>query len=336
MPDTDPAPGRFRKAAFWVLLGLTSAVFAELLFPNTPLGPLLLVIVPVYLLHAVFLAGLAFRFDRVTYPSLYLFGVLFGLWETYITKVAWAPENAVSIGVEVAGVFWLRTLSLVLFWHPLVAFVIPVMVVELVATDSDRSLVPPLAGRPYSPYLAAGAGASLALFQGGVPGVGPAVLALSNAVALVVLLGSLFAWRRSGGHEFSMAALLPTGRQLWAVGIALVGLYVVLGATFRGEQLPGRPLPHLAVLALYVAVGATLLASLRWVERTEASVGVTFSWRLVLGAALAAFLLSLGGWLVGTLVPTVSLILFLSFFFGGLVIGAANLALVGLRLTRGP
>ena len=49
MPDADPDPGLPRKVAFWVLLGLTSTAFAELLFPNTPLGPIFLVIVPVYL-----------------------------------------------------------------------------------------------------------------------------------------------------------------------------------------------------------------------------------------------------------------------------------------------
>ena len=110
----------------------------------------------------------------------------------------------------------------------------------------------------------------------------------------------------------------------------------MLDATFRSEKTPTRPLSHLAVVGIYVAVGGTLVATRRPVERTGVTASVAFLWWTVLGAALSAFLLSLGAWVVGTVVPTVRVVLFFSFFVVGPVVGAANLALVGLHLTRRP
>ncbi len=333
MVDTDAvdggrSPGLARRIGFWVYLGLVSTAFAEVLFPNTPVA-LLVVIAPVYLLHAVVLAGVVFRAGRVTYPALYLAGVLFGLWEAYVTKVVWAPVGD-PIPFQVAGVYWFEALSLVLFWHPVVAFVLPVVVVEAVATDSGRAPGPPLAGHRYAPHLAVAAGAYLALFQGTL-GVAPAWVLLANVVTLAVLLGGLAVWRATGSHGYAMAALLPRGRELWTLGAALAGLYLVLGATFRPGALPRRPLPHLIVLAAYAVVGGALLATLRRGPDADATTAVAFTWPRVLAATAAFVLASFGS---GLLLAPLGSYVFLSYFVVGLAVGATSLAAVGLGRRR--
>ncbi len=50
-----------------------------------------IMLVPLYGLHALLGGWLVMRASRVTWPVVYLPGVLFGLYEAYITKVLWDP-----------------------------------------------------------------------------------------------------------------------------------------------------------------------------------------------------------------------------------------------------
>jgi len=87
-------------------LDLVSTAFTEVLFPNTPFDPVLIfsVLIPVYLLHSVFFTGVLFSTNRVTYSTLYLSGVVFGLYEAYVTKVVWAPVGD-PILLQFGGVY---------------------------------------------------------------------------------------------------------------------------------------------------------------------------------------------------------------------------------------
>ncbi|HHB81246.1 MAG TPA: hypothetical protein ENK83_05810, partial [Aliiroseovarius sp.] len=86
---------------------------------------------PLYFLHFLILAQVAMATGRTTWPALYLFGVLFGLYETWITKVVWS-------GYDTGGAFafgaispWFglhESLGLVLFYHPVVSFLLPLAV----------------------------------------------------------------------------------------------------------------------------------------------------------------------------------------------------------------
>jgi hypothetical protein len=325
------SPGWGHRVGFWVFLGLVSAAIAEVTFPNTPfdIGTVLFVLLPVYFLHSVVLAGVVYRYGSVSYRSLYLAGVLFGLWETYITKVAWAPVGE-PIPVEVAGVHVFETLSLVLFWHPLVAFVLPVVVVERLATDSRRSLVPPLAGHGYAPHLAVAAAGCLAVFQGSL-GRGPSVTLLSNVVVLGVLLRFLWVWRRTGGGAYSMESLLPGGWELRGLAVALVALYPVFGATLRPSALPESPGQHAVVVGTYLLVGAGFLTSLGTKATPEPTTEDAPNWSRILGAAGAFVLASLGA---AVLMAPFGPYVFLAFFSITPAVGIASLAYVGLDWWR--
>ncbi len=117
--------------------------FAEVIAGSFPLWFLdpwgILVTFPLYLIHALFFLNLAFRTERTTLPQLYLWGVLFGLYESWITKVVFLgyPGEAAPILPVVAGIAWWEFFSVVLFWHPIMSFIVPILVFELLSTRTS-------------------------------------------------------------------------------------------------------------------------------------------------------------------------------------------------------
>lgn len=92
-----------------------------------------ILVIPLYALHFLLLAHVAIRTGRTSWPSLYMFGVLFGLYETWITKVVWRgyPEtDGFSFGGfgQWFGVH--ETLGLILFYHAVISFLLPLAVVS--------------------------------------------------------------------------------------------------------------------------------------------------------------------------------------------------------------
>lgn len=321
-------PTRRQRVGFWLLLGLTSTAFAEVLFPTTAfdLATMALFAVPIYLLHSVVLAGVVYRSNRVSYPTLYLAGMVLGLYEAYVTKVLWAPLGDRPL-VFVGGVSVFETVGLVLFWHPVVAFLLPVTAVETVATASNRSLRPPLAGHRFARPLVAVVAGYLLLFQGALGG--PVRALVGNVIALGVLLAVLVAWRRAEGHTYRMEALLPGGRTLGLLAVCLVGVSVLLGASIRPEALPTRPTPHLLILASYLVAGGLLAALLCGDGPRLPGVPVRTTWRQILPAALVVLLASPVLGVVGALFP---LPVFLSYYVVAVGVGAASLGAAVLAL----
>jgi hypothetical protein len=323
-----PGPTSGQRVGFWLLLGLTSTAFAEVLFPTTAfdLTTMALFAVPVYLLHSVVLAGILYRADRVGYPTLYLAGVVLGLYESYVTKVVWAPLGD-RPSVFVGGVSVFETAGLVLFWHPVVAFLLPVTVVETVATSSGRSLGPPLAGHRFAGPLVVALAGYLLLFQAVLGGPGRALL--GNLLAALVLLTALLVWRQADGHTYSMRALLPTGRTLGVLAACLVVVSLALGALIRPDALPTRPTPHLLVLAVSLVVGGLLAALLRGEWSPSPGASVQGTWRQILLAAGGVVLASP---VLGVVGAPLALPLFLSYYAVALGVGAASLGAVALAL----
>ena len=92
------APSRRRKVAFWLIAGMLSVVCVEVpagstMFPFFTVWGLL-VVWPLYLLHSVFLAGVVFRWGKPGFWPLYAAGMLYGMYEAYITKVVWVSVPA--------------------------------------------------------------------------------------------------------------------------------------------------------------------------------------------------------------------------------------------------
>jgi hypothetical protein len=263
------------RLVFWVLLGALSTVFAEVVACSTPFPFFepwgLIVVFPLYSLHALVLAPLAFRRGAVRLTSLWLLGAIFGLYEAYVTKVLWHPTWCQDeYPWVVGGVYVVHTALLVLFWHAFLAFVIPVFLAENLFTGSSETLqaMPgPLRRLFQSRAGCLAAAFALAVFCGihqsnSAPGVAITVLSDVSAVGVLFLFAAL--WRRVGDRSaYTLGELLPSGRS-WAVlaGFLAFG-YLWQTAGIHPEFLPHRIGPHLTILGLYVLFGGLFVASMR-------------------------------------------------------------------------
>ncbi|MFW9788919.1 MAG: NAD-dependent epimerase/dehydratase family protein [Candidatus Thorarchaeota archaeon] len=131
-----------------ILFGLLSLFFAEVLSGSDPTWFVeawgLVIVFPLYWAHALFLLNLAIRYHRTSLTQLYLWGVIFGLYESWITKVIWAgylsepgPQFGSYLGFAV-GEF----MVIALFWHAVFSFIIPIMVFQMVAASVGKHVKP--------------------------------------------------------------------------------------------------------------------------------------------------------------------------------------------------
>ena len=130
-----------KKLASILLFGVLSMFFAEVCSGASTLWFVnfwgLFVTMPLYLGHALFFFNCAVRFKRTSVRQLYFFGMMFGLYEALITKVLWFgyPGSTASMFGTIGGVAWGEFLSVVLFWHPVMSFLVPIFVYELLSRD---------------------------------------------------------------------------------------------------------------------------------------------------------------------------------------------------------
>lgn len=98
-----------------------------------------------YFAHFFFLTTLAVRTGRTSLSSLYLWGILFGLYESWITKVIWhgyGGDGKFAMGH--IGPYGFSELSMVFIYHPVVSFILPLVVACLLCPPL-RCLFPSLA-----------------------------------------------------------------------------------------------------------------------------------------------------------------------------------------------
>jgi hypothetical protein len=259
-----PIPLR-RKVFFWILLGALSTYFAECiagstLFPFTT-GNGLLIVFPVYCLHAVVLSAIVYRFRPLHFEALYFAGTIFGMYEAYITKVLWTSSSPEGPLARLGGVSALDFLVVVLFWHPLMGFVIPVTLAERLLTVS-RSI-------------------RFSGFQGKVRGwIIFAILCGANQ-------GLSWLWMRSQENACEFQDVLPSGGELKVLCGILLALYALFTFRYRADKLPGTG-PQLTILGIYVVLTSLLVFYLRHRRATTLPVPGAVSLKLlawIVGAA---------------------------------------------------
>jgi len=225
-----------------------------------------------YFAHFFFFTTLAVCTGRTSLWSLYLWGVLFGLYESWITKVIWhgyGGDGKFVMGN--IGPYGFSEISMVFIFHPVAAFILP-LAVACVLCPPLRRLFPDLAwftgksksARVVQVYLVLSFATVMGMNSGG-----PVNLIINLAVVLVLLL-VLLRLSRSALSSSDGRAIVAFGRRGF-VGLCtyLVLLYGVTYVFLRPEGLPSIPV-QLLTFVFY----ALALAGL-WLHRRREPLSAT-------------------------------------------------------------
>ena len=301
-----------KQALSILLFGVLSMLFAEVLSGSSTLWFItwfgVLLTLSLYLGHAVFFFNVAIRTHRTSLRQLYFFGMMFGLYEALITKVLWfGYPNATGPAVGYFfGIAWSEFLTLVLFWHPVMSFIMPVLAYEVLSRD---------------------------IFPGHEWLIQKNRLALLG-VAVLILMGAVF---QSNGAQYNMLVsvgsvagtlliilvlhVLTPGktRQSLVLGkkgmlvliVYLVALYGASAAFIYPKRLPSTLLPYVLIFLWYV-----LAIGLLWIDRFPSKSSImTPQFFSVREFGMCAVIL-IGATALFSEIPSVSHAILLVFFLG--------------------
>ncbi len=256
------------KLFFWLLLASYSVFFAEV-FSGADLFPFyhfwgLVIVLPLYGLHALLLLTLIYRYGRPRLSTLVFAGMLFGLYEAYITKVLWDPTWGAI--VRLGDVAVLEVLVLVLWWHTWLSFITPALLAEGLLTRSREVLsgLPPRLRRLYGSWKG---WLLIAAFGAVVQSSNSEAVLLSalSGLGTIGWLGLLtWAWRRwVGAQRYALEDLLPGPRAFALLALWLGGIYLFNGFTALPERLPPVWPGQVLIWALYAVTIALFVRALR-------------------------------------------------------------------------
>ncbi|KKL97559.1 hypothetical protein LCGC14_1833290 [marine sediment metagenome] len=135
-------PRFYHRIFFAFLLSTLSMALPEVITMNDPIPwihPMGYILgYPVYGLHMLVLGGLMYRYSRIGIVTIMAYGGLFGLYEAYLIKQLWNPSWSPELTAQIGGVRVVHTLMLVFFVHPVLAFLVPLVIAELFLTRPGR------------------------------------------------------------------------------------------------------------------------------------------------------------------------------------------------------
>ena len=206
-----------------------------------------------YFAHFFFFTTLAVWTGRTSLPSLYLWGILFGLYESWVTKVIWwgyGGDGKLVLGS--LGPFGFSEISMVFFFHPVVSFILPLAVACLLCPNL-RPVFPDLAWITGTSKWARCVQAFLVISFAPIMGMnsgGPVNLVLNT----VFVVGCLLLCLRLGRPAFGNSDGLPiVVFSRWGFTGLCVYLGLLYGTTYfllRPEGLPSVPV-QLLTLSFY-------------------------------------------------------------------------------------
>lgn len=261
-----------------ILIGCISMFMAEVFAGSSQMWFIdpwsLLVTYWLYLAHLLLFLNLAIRTKRTSIPQLYLWGVLFALYESWITKVLWfgyPGAEGPAMGL-IGGIAILEFFTLVFFWHPILAFVMPILIFESFAQSQDSNI--DLESRifiSHIPYLNKNKKKTL-LFALFLVLAGSAFLSLNTGynlfIAVIAILGSIgliFLFFKISSqrysNNFSIYSLKLGNKGFSIVIIYLIILYVGFFFILLPERIPTSIIPFLIVIGFYIIIGVILRIS---------------------------------------------------------------------------
>ncbi len=248
----------------FLLVGCLSMLYAELFSGASQLWFAnvwaLLVTFPLYMVHVLFFFNLALYTRKTSPVHLYLWGILFGMYESWITQVLWIGyQNTGGPMIQaVLGIGLGEFVPLVFFWHPVLSFILPLFVFQLFALSADTSASERVLPShvPYLVKIKSNLRYGCALYI-----IGSVFMAHNyqgNIVLVVLALGGTYAliyvlYKGAKKYSFSVYSLRVGSKGLKIMAAYLVALYVIMFVIFGyfGGRIPGI-LPVVTTIALYM------------------------------------------------------------------------------------
>lgn len=241
-----------KKIYPFFLIGLLSMFFAEIFSGASAIWFTNLWGVfftfPLYMFHVLFLLWIAVRYNRVSLRQLYFLGIIFALYEAWISKVIWTGYLGAA-GPEFGTVFGLafaEFLVLVFFWHPVMSFIVPLIVFQLLTGKVfplHADILRKTRVRSYIIVL------SILLFSAFIANGN----SFDNVSANTSVLGTLFlivlAAKKSKGSN--ILSLYFKKRYFILTAFYLIILYCAGFLLFLPEKIPGRVVPYMSVFVFY-------------------------------------------------------------------------------------
>jgi hypothetical protein len=245
-----------------LFVGSLSMLFAEVFSGASQLwyinGWGILLTFPLYLFHLAVFLSIALKIRRTSLSQLYLFGVLFGLYESWITKVLWTgymdsgePGLGTLCGVGVA-----EFPILVFFWHPIMSFILPVLALEILTTTALTGHVSVLRKTRKKTVLILLFLLSTSTFIANGNAFDPVSSTLSLGGTLLVVFGFYALSKKADIRS------LELGRQgSILAGGYLILLYLVTFFFVLPERIPRTVMPYVTILAFYAVTIIVILRS---------------------------------------------------------------------------
>ena len=216
-----------------------------------------------YFAHFFFFTTCAIRTGKMGLPALYLWGVLFGLYESWITKVIWSGyEGDGKFALGHIGPFGYAEISMVFLFHPVVSFLLPLCILGCIAPTYRRAF-PELAwfmGRSRGAswiqlYSAIAFVSVMALLSGG-----PIILLMNAAFVSVV---GYFLWtvsKKTLANAEASAVLAFGNRGMLGLVVYLALLYGVAYVKLRPDDLPSVGVQLFTGMFYAITIGGLVAA----------------------------------------------------------------------------
>jgi hypothetical protein len=269
---------------------------------------------PLYMAHVLFFLWIALRLKKASLPQLYLFGTLFGLYESWITKVLWAGyQGAAGPGAgTVFGIGVIEFPVLVFFWHPIMSFIMPVLAYEILtgrAISTHKKILEKSRKKTAAITL-------FLLLAGTFIANGNRFDILSANLSLIgtllIVTGLYYLSRKKDLKVFEFGKL--------GFGILTVYLILLYAVTFfllLPERIPTGIVPYIAILAFYAIPISLIIKSRKTDTELEKLTMNQYSPKDLVKFALVAIVAAN----LACLAPNISLAILGIVYFSYIVIG---------------
>ena len=327
-----------------LLIGCLSMLFAEVFAGASQIWILnfwsLLVTFPLYLTHLLLLLNLAMRTKRTSIPQLYLWGAIFALYEAWITKVLWTgyPGSGGPILGFILGIATVEFIVLVFFWHPIMAFILPILIFELLSISKTEP-----------------AGEDLELLPGHLSSLSKSSL-MMRILMIMIFLGSAFLAVNTGFNvfvaliasassvglvfilykitgEFSIHSLKLGNLGLGLISVFVIGLNVFWFFFLLPENIPTSFIPILMIVFFYLLFGLLIgISKPREIQKIDVKREPEIIKLKELIWLFIIFIILSG---LYCLIPFLGILLFAVFTFGLLGMGPILFIYMSIKSIRG-